>query len=325
LIIEDSRNHEFVKNLEITHAANIGSYLGVPIILEDGTVFGTLCALDPNPTTFTAVEIEIMTSFARFIATTIDMERLYKQNYAQEQRLRADLDLAKKVQRSVLSDAIYKDKMIIDSYYKPSEALSGDMYCWFEITPQKYGVILIDVMGHGVSASLISMSIRSLLNGLILKEQEPVKVMSTLNNHVKNLFNKDEKISTYMTAIYMTLDVEKKEIEYVNAGHPPGVLLKDGSELVFLEKCCLPLGIFSEITVKKKNIKYERSASSVLYTDGLVDLMDLSINNGMKYMGELLQERTTKMEEDLFIFVKSKVTNFEDQPDDVCFITIDCK
>ena len=54
---------------------NVGSYLGVPVFLRDGSFFGTLCALDPSPHGIGADRVELLVILARLLSTEIDHER----------------------------------------------------------------------------------------------------------------------------------------------------------------------------------------------------------------------------------------------------------
>jgi len=74
LLIEDASAHPVTRNLAVTREANIGSYLGVPILLGDGTMFGTLCALDSRPYQFTEREVEVVRKLSVFLAHALDLE-----------------------------------------------------------------------------------------------------------------------------------------------------------------------------------------------------------------------------------------------------------
>lgn len=70
---------------------NIRSYIGVPILLADGTFYGTLCGVDPEPRPLTREQAELMRVFARFFATEMDREREREQRQAAEAQLTAAL------------------------------------------------------------------------------------------------------------------------------------------------------------------------------------------------------------------------------------------
>lgn len=321
-MIEDTSKHPIVKKLDITYSANIGSYLGVPIILEDNTMFGTLCAIDPSPHKFNTSDLELMQTLANFIANAIDLGQAYEVILAEEQRVKRELELAKRVQTSVLSEPIILENINIQAYYQSSESLSGDMYSWFEISPNKYGIILIDVMGHGVSAALISMSIRSLLKGLITSISDPIEVIKELNHHIFSLFNSTQQ-STYATAIYLVVDTELKTIEYVNAGHPSGLLFLDQKTMKRMDKGSIILGIFPNLKVEKQLLHYTESSTIMLYTDGLIELINPVINDAINTIETLIVSKPNNVQ--LIEDIKNKFVNGKALKDDICLISLNVK
>ena len=66
------------------------------------------------------------------------------------------------------------------------------MYCWFKINDHLTAILLYDAMGHGIAASLVTMSIRSLLKGMITKLIDPVAVIQELNRQIYELFSDED-------------------------------------------------------------------------------------------------------------------------------------
>lgn len=285
-------------------------------------MFGTLCAVDPLPHKFDKSDLELMQTLANFIANAIDLGQAYEVILAEEQRVKRELELAKKVQTSVLSEPINLENINIQAYYQSSESLSGDMYSWFEISPNKYGVILIDVMGHGVSAALISMSIRSLLKGLITSISEPIKVIKELNHHIFSLFNSTQQ-STYATAVYMVIDTELKTIEYVNAGHPSGLLYLDQKTMNRMDEGSIILGIFPNLKVDKQLFHYNDPSTIMLYTDGLIELINPVINDAIHTVENIIVAEPDNLQ--LINEIKKKFVNGKTLKDDICLITVNVK
>lgn len=190
-----------------------------------------------------------------------------------DRRIQYDLDLARQVQRSMLSGPLQEKDVSISAVYRPTFELAGDFYAWYQISPSQYGVILLDMMGHGISSSLVGMYIYSALKDSITGIVDPQKVMKELNRRMLQLHTPDSLMNYYFTAIYFVLDTEKKTIEYVNAGHPTGIAIVDEEVKMLTEGSCA-LGFFEEIDVTKGVIPYRDSARILLFTDGLSEWLE---------------------------------------------------
>jgi sigma-B regulation protein RsbU (phosphoserine phosphatase) len=239
-----------------------------------------------------------------------------------EQALQAELSLAKRVQQSVLSPPIQEKNIEIQAVYIPSEQLAGDMYCWYKIDANRYGILLLDVVGHGISASLIGMSIRSLLQGLITRLADPVKVIKELNRHMNNLYSGQQTYhSYYFTCLYVVVDTKEKRIEYVNAGHPPGILCTAEGEIKQLSEGCLPVGLLPKLQVKKGELSYETSARIVLYTDGFLENEERAAFQEIEKLEQFLINNRQKETADV---IEGAIRIFAEEPkkDDVCFLAV---
>lgn len=76
LLVHDAANDVRVQQLATRTQFGIGAYLGVPITLDDGTVYGTLCLLDPEPQAFHHAQIEALTILATHLAGMIERDVL---------------------------------------------------------------------------------------------------------------------------------------------------------------------------------------------------------------------------------------------------------
>lgn len=75
MIIEDTRHDPRMAALAATTEVGIRSYVGAPIMLADGSVLGTLCALDRQPRAFQAEEIERLVTLARLIGFVLEQDQ----------------------------------------------------------------------------------------------------------------------------------------------------------------------------------------------------------------------------------------------------------
>ncbi|WP_223594976.1 fused response regulator/phosphatase [Neobacillus bataviensis] len=236
-----------------------------------------------------------------------------------DQRIQYELDLARQVQRSMLSRPIQEGDVTISAVYKPSFELAGDLYAWYKISPSRYGVILLDVMGHGISSSLVCMYIYSALKDTITGISDPEEVMKELNRRMNQLHMPDSLLNYYFTAIYFVLDTEERCIEYVNAGHPQGMALVDG-EVRMLDEGCCALGFFEEIEVKKGVIPYKEGARILLFTDGLSEWLEEEYADASEKLISCLQENDNP--ESLLHQLQPCSELVSAQKDDMCLVMV---
>jgi len=251
----------------------------------------------------------------------------YEKNWHKERdnHIKSELELAKHVQESVLSQPIDDENLRIDAIYQPSFELAGDFYAWYRISKNRYGIILLDMMGHGISSSLVCMFISSVLQDTIKKITDPEQVVSELNRYMNRLYMTDKLVNYYFTAIYLVLDTEEKTIEYVNAGHPPGLVFMD-DQVVPLEQSCCAVGFFKEINITKGKIQYKNSVEILLFTDGLIEFLQEERENELEQ--DVLTEQISKYKNLSFTDLAAKFNRKDNsiiQEDDICLVRISTK
>lgn len=189
--------------------------------------------------------------------------------------LTEELEFAKKIQQLVLPREFSDPHITVTAIYEPSAHLSGDLYFWIKISPHEYGFILIDVSGNGIHASLVSMAMRSLFPGLLKRVKEPKEIARELNEHMLTMFEKfsehNKYITSYFTAIILTINTKKKTISYVNAGHQPGFLLENDIYRD-LESSMIPIGLIDNPRIESETLQYQAPAKLLLFTDGLTEM-----------------------------------------------------
>ena len=209
----------------------------------------------------------------------------------EEQKLHDDLLLAREVQKGLLTQPVKEENIHIEGVYLPSIMLGGDMYAWYKIDEHRYGIFLMDVMGHGVASALVCMSLHSLLKGIINRLIVPEQVMQELNHHVISLYRENDSLSRknyYLTGIYVVVDTKRKKITYASAGHPPGFFIDDKGIVTELDSGCIPLGILSEIEVETGVLTYTNKSKIILYTDGLIEKAGYSTRKSIDSLKELI-------------------------------------
>ncbi|KOY80061.1 fused response regulator/phosphatase [Lysinibacillus macroides] len=237
-----------------------------------------------------------------------------------EKKITYELDLATHVQRSLLSPPLDEKDIRIGVSYLPCSNLAGDMYYWHKIDDHRYAIILLDMMGHGISAALVCMFISSVLREAVKQLNDPELVIKDLNRYMTLLQDGKDNNLHYFTAIYLVINTKEKTVEYINAGHPAGYALID-------EKTCIPLnqgscavGFFDEIDVSKQFIQYEQDIQIVLFTDGVLEAMgpcEIEAEQHLQALTSTKWEYSQNLIDNLLPKDKQK-----NQPDDMCVVMI---
>lgn len=279
-------------------------------------------ALDAGALDYVMKPINKVELLAR-IRSTLRLKHEKDLRKERDKRIQNELALAKQVQRSMLSSPIHDQAVDISAVYEPSSELAGDLYAWYQIAPNRYAVILLDMMGHGISSSLVCMYMYAGLKDTIMGVSDPKAVMDELNRRMNQLQMSDRLINYYFTAIYLVLDTEKRTIQYVNAGHPAGVAMVDG-KAVMLDKGCCALGFFERIDIVQDEISYDEQARIILFTDGLVESLGVDHDNGMVPIVSRLHEQA---EHDPVRLVEKLQLGAgrDDLKDDRCLVMISTK
>ncbi|MGO4537535.1 PP2C family protein-serine/threonine phosphatase [Paenibacillus sp. 2TAB19] len=300
-------------------------YRDVPIIFVTavGDSSKMAEAMDAGASDYVMKPINKMELLAR-IRSALRLKKEIDWHKERDKRIKYKLELAKQVQRNVLSHPIDDANVEINAIYQPSSELAGDFYAWYRIDQTRYGVILLDMMGHGIASSLVCMYISSVLRDMITRVSDPEQVMRELNRYMKRLYMKDELLNYYFTAIYLVLDTEERTIEYVNAGHPPGIMLQQGKTIRLTEGCCA-IGLFDTIDIQKGIIQYDDSMKLVLFTDGLLDTIDYEgSEEASNRIEQLLAEHSGKGIQGMCEALIPEQIG-DNQRDDICLVMIAAK
>jgi phosphoserine phosphatase RsbU/P len=326
LLVKDAENKEPFKSMAVTDAFSIGSYAGVPIYMQDGSVFGTLCALDPLPNSLSEKDISVLEMYASFISNTISLEEAYSKLKQYEEQITLELQLAKNIQTSFLSEKIDDEQIKIDFLYTPSSHLSGDLCRWCKVKDGVYTAIVLDVMGHGVSSAMIGMAITPILKNIVNDVNSPYEVMCELNRLIKEWFQNNSKVTTFITGIYLVIDTNNNVIKYYNAGHPAGMLVNHNGTSEMLEEGGVPLGILDELPFVEASVTYQNPCEILLYSDGVLDHL-IEKNDSQQFILALMDRYKEYVSNQVSIIplLKDQVSRLKTLNDDICAVSISVK
>lgn len=181
---------------------------------------------------------------------------------------REELKLANRVQSSIIPKNSFKAKgYTIDFKYFPLGELGGDMFDYFVIDDSHIGVVLCDVMGHGLASALITTMIKATLESSRQFYTYPERLVKYLNDQMISIFE-----DAYMTMIYGLIDTDKHEFTFVRAGHPkPWLITKTGVSVMGIEDNVM-LGVDPNAKFTKETISIDEGSRVLIFTDGLIDI-----------------------------------------------------
>lgn len=250
-----------------------------------------------------------------------------------------ELKLASEVQQAILAKQIpslptdltnkINSKYIADFSvtHIPMHGLAGDFYEAIPLSETKVGILLCDVMGHGVRASLIVAMIR----GLISKEQEsastPEVFLTRLNHGLCHILLK-AGITMFSTAIYCVIDIDTASLTMASAGHPLPILKKD-SHYKLLDtssiKTGTALGLVPESHYESTNLSLANLEEIIFYTDGIYEV--INEDNEELGMSQMIKTMNTELNpEKSSIYNLSRIakehSHDKQYNDDVCLLSI---
>lgn len=205
------------------------------------------------------------------IFVAIENLRLFHKSLQQE-AMRKELELASKMQNMLIPspESMPKfDNIRISSYYNPHFEVGGDYYDVISLSEKEFGFCIADVSGKGISAALLMSNFQANLRALFSVDIPLNRLIEKLNERVMATA-KGEKFITIFIGRY---NVEKKHLEYVNAGHnPPAIFNKVTKQLSFLTSGCVGLGMLDEIpAMNLGSLHINNPTKLICYTDGLVE------------------------------------------------------
>lgn len=219
---------------------------------------------------------------AHLVAQKAEAERAYTEVRALYETMENDLRAASVLQRAVIPASYAQcNDAEVAVYYQPSGHVGGDLVGYFPVGDHAIGVYCIDVSGHGVSSSLLTIRLAQFFNptdqaGNIAFARQadgrfairpPEEVVADLNAR----FVVGEVHDLYFTMAYAVLDLTTGHGSLCQAGHPhPAVLRADGS-VIFVGEGGPPVGMLPGVSFTSTPIQLHPGDRLLMYSDGIVE------------------------------------------------------
>ena len=223
-------------------------------------------------------------SLMRALKNALAQKRLAEQVAAYDAQMKADLELAHKLQESLLPHSypsfpqaarVEDSALRFHHRYFWTSQLGGDFFNVQNLSDTEAGVLICDVMGHGVRSALVTAMLRALVGDLEMHAADPGNFLSEMNRKLAAILKQIEE-PIYATAIYLVADVAAGQIRYAKAGHPAPLHLRPqagiAEPLPFPSHAGAALGLFEKGDFITSHRPIAPGDKILLFTDGLFEM-----------------------------------------------------
>ena len=270
------------------------------------------------------------------------LARLAEELRAKNESLEQDLEMARELQCALMPQrfpnfphhATEQDSAVrFYPFFRPSMIVSGDFFDVLDISDDKAGLFICDVMGHGVRAALVAAIVRSVVSELRPLWTKPGELLVAINRAMLGAFRNSD-ITLFASAFYVVADLAKGHLRYANAGHPnPLHLTRSANGSAATASPLMgarpgpALGLFDGAKYETLRCKLSSRDVVLLFTDGLFEVEG---SGGQLYdyqkLSRAVGDRTELPAVELCRSLIDEVQQFsatQEFNDDVCLVAMD--
>ncbi|MFT3784230.1 MAG: SpoIIE family protein phosphatase [Nibricoccus sp.] len=201
---------------------------------------------------------------------------------AKNQQMESELAVARELQNELMASSMQSVREELETnapftpaigfHYEPCEYLAGDFFQAIPYSKRSFGLLLCDVMGHGVKAALVTTLIRGLLSDVRTKQLPPAQVLEHLNERLCPLLDRPP-LPRFVTALYGRVDLAEGTIDVASAGHPWPLLQRPAAETTAITNdiCGPALGFVRGAAYSSVTHKLLQGDRLFLFTDGWIE------------------------------------------------------
>lgn len=238
-------------------------------VIRWGLLIFVACVVLQNTAVFFPTSFPLLEpfGFAAFLGTLgYVAARSTLRRDQQLKEIQKELEVARRIQLSILPGEFpVSVNFRVAARYVPMSSVAGDFYDYIIADDHQLGLLIADVSGHGVPAALIASMVKLAAASQRAVAAAPCQFLAGMNSAL--LGNTQNQ---FVTAAYVHLNAGLGELRYSAAGHPPLLLLRDGS-VTPIEENGLMLAAFGFASYSTAVHKMEAGDRMVMYTDGILE------------------------------------------------------
>ena len=233
------------------------------------------------------------------------------------------------IQRRMIPTSFSDDNVAVFVEYLPALQVGGDYaYVQYTDTDSLY-LIVADVSGHGITASLIMSRLSADIDRMVRDGEKPESIATRMNGWMKDVVGQQPM---YLTLFVSRMNLSSRTLEYVNCGHPTQLLWLHGSRrFVPLMSTNVPVGLFDAKefgTPQPTTVEVHPGDRLFLFTDGLLEQkVDEDTELGGQGLANLIESRADLPCEQAAreIFQQAKTSQQRHPHDDVLVVVCEMR
>jgi serine phosphatase RsbU (regulator of sigma subunit)/DNA-binding response OmpR family regulator/anti-sigma regulatory factor (Ser/Thr protein kinase) len=251
-------------------AAGSSSVIAAPLVAPRGPL-GMLFLASRDPRRFTDEDLVVLKLSAERAGMAVEHARSYER----------ERGLVEMLQDHLLPDQLPQiPGLAMAARYRPSERLAqvgGDWYDAIMLADGCLGLVIGDVVGHGIGAATLMAELRAALRAYAIADPgSPARAISSLNALVASTHGR-----MVATLLYMVVNANGTHARFASAGHPPPLLASGNGTRFLAPPTGAPLGVTSHTSYEDFECELEPGSTLLLYTDGLVERRGEVIDAGL--------------------------------------------
>ncbi|PID80145.1 hypothetical protein CSB20_08070 [bacterium DOLZORAL124_64_63] len=293
---------------EIAQLSRHGLQLLIPLLAQERMI--GVVALPPRPDgeEYQLHEIQLLTIVAGQVALQVENTRLYEEEVA-KQKLEEEMAMARKIQSRLLPTRIpHFAGVQIEAVNISSKQVSGDYYDAIEREDGQLALVIADVSGKGVPASILASNIQAALRAQCDTCASPGLVLERINRQI----HASTDPAHFATLFLALFDPDQRTLTYSSAGHNPPVIMRTDGSLRLLEMGGLPLGAFDFGTYGEETVNLAPGDLVFFYTDGVTETKgrDGDEDFGEERLNSLLREHREHDVTEVFTELQRRLRDF---------------
>jgi serine phosphatase RsbU (regulator of sigma subunit) len=246
---------------------NIRTLMAVPLQARDQIIGIIYVDSPPMIRELTKDDLNLLTVMANVAAIRIEQTRFAEIEQARQLMAR-DLEQAAEIQQGFLPAVAPKVRGLdLAGHNAPCRTVGGDYYDFFPYGSSRVAMVLGDVSGKGMPASLLMMGLQARVQVLIEEPKSLAEVMTKLNR----ITAANCPANRFITLFFCILDGDTGELIYCNAGHNPPVLVRADGTYELLSGGGPVIGILPHIDYQEFRAKLSEGDVLVIYSDGVTE------------------------------------------------------